>query len=352
MPPTSRLIYVFGDSLSDVGNVSLATGGRSSRPALMSAANSATGRSGCRTCWEARPSGAHAEPGRRQRLRLRRRDDRIRLHEQFGRPQSGATGRHVPFGPRPARLRTPSTPSRSAPMISSLSSADETGGLTPAQAAGAAAQVVATEAAALAAAGAKNLVLFDVPDLGLTPEITALGPARLRSGHRPFSIFRSGGAARPCAGRGRRAYGLRSRTPYALIDEAVQNPGEFGFSNVTDPCWTGGFTGGRRLALFHGPRGAGHATFSGTTSIRPPPGIFSLRTLRSAPWACPCPSPRPGRCCSSALADWVLRAIARGLARRREAIGVRTQGGRLGAAFLFERHESLRKIETVLQSSP
>ena len=30
---------------------------------------------------------------------------------------------------------------------------------------------------------------------------------------------------------------------YALIDEAVQDPGAFGFSNVTAPCWTGGFTG-------------------------------------------------------------------------------------------------------------
>ena len=30
---------------------------------------------------------------------------------------------------------------------------------------------------------------------------------------------------------------------YALIDEAVQDPSAFGFSNVTDPCWTGGFTG-------------------------------------------------------------------------------------------------------------
>jgi phospholipase/lecithinase/hemolysin len=30
---------------------------------------------------------------------------------------------------------------------------------------------------------------------------------------------------------------------YGLLTDAVSDPAKFGFSNVTDPCWTGGFTG-------------------------------------------------------------------------------------------------------------
>ncbi len=118
-----------------------------------------------------------------------------------------------------------------------------TGGLTAAQAAGAAAQVVASEAGDLEAAGAKNLVLFDVPDLGLTPGITALGPAASAAAS-ALSLFFDQAVLQdlaPVEAAGLTVYDLNT---YALIDEAVQNPSQFGFSNVTDPCWTGGFTGG------------------------------------------------------------------------------------------------------------
>jgi phospholipase/lecithinase/hemolysin len=119
----------------------------------------------------------------------------------------------------------------------------QTGGLTPAQAAGAAAQVVADQAAALAAAGAKKLVLFDVPDLGQTPGVTALGPiasaaASALSGFFDQAVLQD---LAPVEAAGLTVYDLKT---FALIDAAVQNPGAFGFSNVTDPCWTGGFTGG------------------------------------------------------------------------------------------------------------
>lgn len=118
-------------------------------------------------------------------------------------------------------------------------------GLTPQQAAGAAAaaaQVVASEAGDLAAAGAKDLVLFDVPDLGVTPGITALGPAASAAATALSAFFDQQVLLdlAPIEAAGLTVFDLNT---YALIDEAVQDPSAFGFSNVTDPCWTGGFTG-------------------------------------------------------------------------------------------------------------
>jgi phospholipase/lecithinase/hemolysin len=117
-----------------------------------------------------------------------------------------------------------------------------TGGLTPPQAAAAAAQVVASEAGKLAAAGAKDLVLFDVPDLGVTPGITARGPGASAAATALSAFFdqRVLLDLAPVEAAGLTVFDLNT---YALLDKAVQDPSAFGFSNVTDPCWTGGFTG-------------------------------------------------------------------------------------------------------------
>ena len=120
--------------------------------------------------------------------------------------------------------------------------AGSTGGLTPLQAAAAAAQVVASEAADLHAAGAKNLALFDVPDLGATPGIEALGPAASAAASALSAFFDQQVLLdlAPVEAAGLTVYNLNT---YALIDEAVKDPSAFGFSNVTSPCWTGGYTG-------------------------------------------------------------------------------------------------------------
>jgi phospholipase/lecithinase/hemolysin len=119
-------------------------------------------------------------------------------------------------------------------------------GLTPQQAAGdaaAAALVVASEAGDLAAAGAKDLVLFDVPDLGVTPQITALGSPAASAAATALSAYFDEQVLidlAPVEAAGLTVFDLNT---YALLDKAVQDPSAFGFSNVTDPCWTGGFTG-------------------------------------------------------------------------------------------------------------
>jgi phospholipase/lecithinase/hemolysin len=117
-----------------------------------------------------------------------------------------------------------------------------TGGLTPLQAAAAAAQVVASEAGKLAGAGAKDLVLFDVPDLGVTPGIRALGPAASAAATALSAFFDQQVLLdlAPVEAAGLTVFDLNT---YALIDEVVQDPSAFGFSNGTAPCWTGGFTG-------------------------------------------------------------------------------------------------------------
>jgi phospholipase/lecithinase/hemolysin len=117
-----------------------------------------------------------------------------------------------------------------------------TGGLTPTQAAAAAAQVVASEAGELAAAGAKDLALFDVPDLGATPGIKALGPVASAAATALSAFFDQQVLLdlAPVEAAGLTVLDLNT---YALIDEAVKDPSAFGFSNVTAPCWTGGFTG-------------------------------------------------------------------------------------------------------------
>jgi phospholipase/lecithinase/hemolysin len=236
--------YVFGDSLSDVGNVSLFThGGEPASPYVGGQftngpvwAQDLAGRLGLPALTPSLAGGTdYAFGGATTGSPSTNNSEVPDLEQQVGAYLSSSQN-------------TPSNPN--ALYTFSIGANDlfailggQTGGLTPAQAAGAAAQVVANEAAALAAAGAKNLVLFDVPDLGLTPEITALGPDASLAASRLTLFFDQSvliDLAPIEAATGLTVYDLNA---YALIDDAVAHPGEFGFSNVTAPCWTGGFTG-------------------------------------------------------------------------------------------------------------
>jgi phospholipase/lecithinase/hemolysin len=111
-----------------------------------------------------------------------------------------------------------------------------------------AAKVVANEAGVLESAGvlvgegAKDLVLFDVPDLGVTPEITQHGPvasavATALSAYFDQQVLLD---LAPVEAAGLKVFDLDT---FALIDAAVNHPELFGFDNVTDPCWTGATTG-------------------------------------------------------------------------------------------------------------
>jgi MYXO-CTERM domain-containing protein len=97
--------------------------------------------------------------------------------------------------------------------------------------------VVAGEAQALYVDGAPNLVLFDVPDLGVTPYITAQGAAVIKNATKLSSYFDSQVWAdlQPLAAEGMKLYDLHT---FQLIDDAVKHPAKYGFNNVTDACLT------------------------------------------------------------------------------------------------------------------
>jgi GDSL-like Lipase/Acylhydrolase len=200
--------------------------------------------------------------------------------------------------------------------------------------------VVASEAGDLAAAGAKDLVLFDVPDLGVTPQITALGSPAASAAATALSAYFDEQVLidlAPVEAAGLTVFDLNT---YALLDKAVQDPSAFGFSNVTGPCWTGGFTGSATGGSLCSTLPAVQDTYLFWDDVHPTAaGQLLVADAALSAMAYPCPSPRPGRCSSSALVGWVLRDIARGLARRRESIRIRTPclKGRLGAAFLLSR---------------
>jgi phospholipase/lecithinase/hemolysin len=118
--------------------------------------------------------------------------------------------------------------------------------LTLAQAkpvAAAAAAVVASTAGALQTEGARNLVLFDVPDLGVSPAITTLGAqvvieAKALSAYFDQQVLLD---LKPVEMAGLKVYDLNT---FALVNEVVNDPAAFGFTDVTTPCYGGSFAGG------------------------------------------------------------------------------------------------------------
>ena len=111
-------------------------------------------------------------------------------------------------------------------------------------------------AEALYALGARNLLFYEVPDLGLTPNLRADGPAwqNLGSGLAKWfdqtvlsdlaPLERYGGL---------KVYDLPT---YSLLDTVVNNPSAFSsygvtFTNVTSQAWTGNFTNPNSGSLAH-----------------------------------------------------------------------------------------------------
>lgn len=89
----------------------------------------------------------------------------------------------------------------------------------------------------LALDGARNFLIMNVPDLGKTPEeashaavasqLSALYDSDLLSGLQTLVA--------------QDHLSIHLIDAYALIDQAVANPGAFGLKNVTSPVWTGNY---------------------------------------------------------------------------------------------------------------
>ncbi len=96
--------------------------------------------------------------------------------------------------------------------------------------------------AGLAADGARNLVVLNVPDLGQTPAVTSQGVAvsQLASSLSALYDQELSASLQPVASADQ--LNLHLVDAYSLLDAAVANPAAFSLTNVTDPLWTGNYT--------------------------------------------------------------------------------------------------------------
>ena len=120
-------------------------------------------------------------------------------------------------------------------------------GATATVAAQDAAGAAASEATAikdLAAAGARSFLVPLVPDLGKTPAITVLGTAAETAASQLTAYYNTSLQADLATLAGTTGNKVNFLDTYALIDKAVFNPASYGFGNVTDPCYVGPYTGG------------------------------------------------------------------------------------------------------------
>ena len=101
-------------------------------------------------------------------------------------------------------------------------------------------QAVANEASfinSLAALGAKNFVILNVPDLGKTPSDSGLAATASSLA----SLYDSDLATALQTLSAADHLSIHLVDTYSLIDQAVANPAKFGLKNVTTPVWTGNY---------------------------------------------------------------------------------------------------------------
>ena len=93
---------------------------------------------------------------------------------------------------------------------------------------------VVGQAARLQAAGVNYLVVFNLPDIGRTPALTAAGPTAATAA--TLAVLNYNGALN--AGLATLRDGIIPVNTFALVNEVLANPGAFGFTNVTGTACT------------------------------------------------------------------------------------------------------------------
>ncbi|QAU24158.1 autotransporter domain-containing protein [Dyella sp. M7H15-1] len=100
----------------------------------------------------------------------------------------------------------------------------------------------------LQAAGAKNILVFNLPNVGLSPEATEAGSSAA-SALTTLSIIYNGQLN---SGLGQLGKGIIPVNAFALLNQVIANPAAYGFSNVTEPaCGVGS------NSVLCGPQGSG-----------------------------------------------------------------------------------------------
>ena len=117
-------------------------------------------------------------------------------------------------------------------------------GVTALQQAQGAAQTEAGAIAALAGAGARNFLVPLVTDLGATPTLAALGPTATAAGTALALAYDASLETDLASLAATPGIDLSILNTFALLDDVIANPLAFGFTDVTDPCYVGPYTGG------------------------------------------------------------------------------------------------------------
>lgn len=93
-----------------------------------------------------------------------------------------------------------------------------------------------------AAHGARNFVVLNVPDLGKTPYEMARGPAVAASATSLATLYDTELADAVKTLQTSGALKIDLVDTFKGLNQAEANPGAYGFTNVTDPVWTGNLT--------------------------------------------------------------------------------------------------------------
>jgi phospholipase/lecithinase/hemolysin len=235
-------IYAFGDSLTDAGNVSLATAGLV--PVAPYADRSFTNG----PVWVKDLAQSIGLPAVQPSLAGG-------TDFAFGGAQTGQTPAHTlnptdlqsQYSQFLAQVPSPQAGALYAIWIGANDVLDITNNtsLTPAQQQADVAASVSNETSvisALAAHGAKNLVVLNVPDLGITPDEMARGPAVAQSATSLATLYNADLAASLQQLEASGALKVDLVDTFSVLDQVAANPGAHGFTNVTDPVWTGNLT--------------------------------------------------------------------------------------------------------------
>jgi phospholipase/lecithinase/hemolysin len=236
-------MYVFGDSLSDTGNVSLATFGTVPVSPPYADRSFSNG-----PVWAQDVAQSIGLPALMPSLAGG-------TDFAFGGAESGQTQVHAlnptdlpsQFAQFQAQVPSPQPGALYAVWIGSNDVLDiaDNPSLTPDQQQANVAAAVSNEASVidgLVAHGAQNLLVLNVPDLGQTPHEQARGSVAAQSAQSLAALYNQdlAQALQPLEASGQARIDLVDT--FSALNQAVTNPSEFGFTNVTSPVWTGNLT--------------------------------------------------------------------------------------------------------------
>lgn len=94
----------------------------------------------------------------------------------------------------------------------------------------------------LAHDGMKHLLALNVPDLGKTPDAIAAGSTAVATVSALAADFNVALSAELAALSSQDGFKLNLVNTYSALDNIVANPSAYNLTNVTSPCWTGNFT--------------------------------------------------------------------------------------------------------------